>query len=1586
MMRRKITTLLASIILILSFSVTLFAAIIAESIKENHQISLSPDLMKLSSASNGTYESSLAVANNDIVYVKNNEQGYDLVALSTDQTDGFVVATNENNPLNDDKSISKSTITSDKFKPAKSYYLVALMHHSYNRYVSSFLELEVLNNEYRHNAVNDDLMIGNVTDLYDKVGSYIGDLRSYDIYDATDKLKIYDYYGNVVKSVIDIKTLSNTGPLSYDVSTISSSTTVDMRNIRRSDIYKSDKSRYTGVVKLADTTKVYDNEFNNPYGRAIKQLYYLEPIKDSSNNIVSYKESSYIFGNDGVNNTLIINGTELDITQLDPNEEIEIDLSKCYYEDGLVVDNAYKSKVYKNIYLLNNIETNKDLTLIMPCNIILLNNNIILNNDIKINHYYHGNYFFSNLTISGKTGNFVDKNGTVITDSSEHAVTFECPNATFESNMYINEVKYADEEESMTHLYADALAFAKGFFYVDCITKDDVTYSVTYNNPILPKNFYDEDIEITYLNEDGSDFIVERNPDNIQKLVKICINGVEVDEVNMWIVGDSTESIAESLAKEIEYDLNTGFKTSATSRIYINYDKIAAMITTNTLNFESVNGIEVSEAYLEVLTPTSNNETFNLYTRSGAGTDLDPYVYTKVLPNASLSNTTTYYEKYLLFERASYTFSKNAYANVKVKISNGITENENNIKIKLSPISKELYISHLKQEIGQIYFEDESTYKLKSEADLAKYDVKTITYTTKIKEGLDYFDTDALPIENYEISNLGMVNGANYYVLVEVKLTDGSPISFYTDKVVANATAAGGDGENEYKSALFEKEFNDMSVFIGLSNDFVLEDDIYYYLKIASATNPSYADFVRLYRKVIPASDIDAKALIDGNRTYYYLDSSDLSLHEITSASEVTDTTPLYTLPLDTDNIQNDKHYEYHMVFLTESDNIPKTSTQINVKAYITDSSELLTGESLIKKVQSLNLYNGLYDFNKNPIDVLTNGKEKYIFTYNSSKQVTKVEYVDSIGTVSTVSTSDLVDISGFYHNGYVYDLISNGEKIFIKNGIYSNKIISEGTKVETYNYGILTFNLDYTLDRNSSMGYISSVIANFDGNQAYLDKNGDAITSSSYDLSNGLYTKEDNVVKPLRNVMLSNASFTFIYDSQNECTGYVVNYATADSTLSGYFYRIPTQQTTFYDLSGGILTIYVQDYSFTVPGVYRPGDFNAKINSSSYAEAVDETGETLIANNPNVYDMYETLMDIYGQFNGSGVARGFKEINGSKYFLLVSDLDNAETIANYDDTGALILDENNDYTNLDCSMKTVNIVNLITKLPKIKNIYIKNARFAHHTHITSIDGTDSVVELSLDNIRGTSDNIGFQSDLHFKNYTNLEKIIITNSKLTTITGIYRKVKYIDLSNNLLTNIDFIKSGVILEYVNLKNNKINTFEPLKALTALKYLYVTGNDISTSVTLGSNTIYPYGTPRKVGDILYGQINIPILVETYEKNSNITETDYDNFLFNQLNDGNINYLYSVYTANAIGYLTTYYYGLELDLALIYKAGYATQVYASKDNTTYVALESSNSTQYSYASGYYVTTDTEYIYAIISISKGGYTIYREIYFTTS
>ncbi len=353
MKRRKISILMSAIVLLCCISVVIFAAI-SDAIIEKHTITLDSDLLKVSKT-NSNYNTYVEYENNSTIYVDNYKNGYDLIALTNDKSDGFVITTNQT---------TESYIPdSSKFDSEKTYYIVAVLYHSFNRYVDNFYDLELLNNEYRHNVVNDDLNIGNVTDLYNAGGDYIGRLESYDIANG-----LYDYKKNPIKSITD-------GTNTYTSDTgIYSTQTIDLTKYHRNDFYDVNGNIVSGEITPTNTLVsegVYFSGYYDSYGRRIDHLYYVD---DNS------KEWNLVFTEAGI----VTNGIKDN-----PSQPATVNLNTSYYDNGIVVDDAYNSKTFKNIYILKDFETMDDLTLIMPCNIHFLNNQITLNDNMTLKHYYH---------------------------------------------------------------------------------------------------------------------------------------------------------------------------------------------------------------------------------------------------------------------------------------------------------------------------------------------------------------------------------------------------------------------------------------------------------------------------------------------------------------------------------------------------------------------------------------------------------------------------------------------------------------------------------------------------------------------------------------------------------------------------------------------------------------------------------------------------------------------------------------------------------------------------------------------------------------------------------------------------------------------------------------------------------------------------------------------------------------------------------------------------------------------------------------------------------------------------------------------
>lgn len=1624
MKKRRILVIMSTIVLLCCIGLTIFAAL-TEAIIEKHTITLDSDLLKVSTT-NSNYEDYVSYTSGDTIYVDNYEDGYDLIAVTGDNSDGFVITTNQ--------KTASYTPDSSKFDSDKSYYIVAVLYHSFNRYVDNFYDLELLNNEYRHNVVNDDLNIGNITDFYNTGGDYIGSLTSYNISNG-----LYDYNKQPIKSITDGV---NTYTYPY------SSNVLDLTKYHRNDFYDDNGNLITGSITPTNTLisdNIYFSGYFDAYGRRLDQIYYVDE---------NQKRWNLVFTEAGI----VTNGIKNNA-----NQPQTINLSTAYYDNGIVVDDAFNSKTFKNIYILKDFETKNELSLIMPCNIHLLNNHITLNDNITLKHYYHSNYTIDTLSINSSAGGFVSINS--------NKFTYICPNAEINYNSLANVVRGTND------LLQDVIDFAKGYF-VDYILKDkyyqvydaenvgkkvvsydsvnlidglytsndggvtltpitsitddnNQTYTLTYThnyvtsisdgtdvytiqyeenkiskvllngdevedrnvyidissqdeyytlfltNPVLPKNFYDEDvtIEYTYKNTDanhtaGDDFYVVALENNQQVDITITVTqgeNTKTENVSAWIMGTAKQAIADTIALKLECDINRGFSRNSTSRMYINYDTINEIVGTYTIDFTALNNLNVKDVYLEVKTPYANNNSINTYKieysytqqnvesaimfAAGEYYTLNEGVYTKATAYNSLTtyyvrNTTytpvsdktsysgSYAEKYMLIERVSYSLS-DGFAELRLTLTDNNTEYNKTIYAQLPRISEERYIELLKSEIGQIFFGGSNTeYQLPRLTDLQKYDVSSVTYTPVILTNGNYQTVNGvftIDTDTYVMINNNASTTSDYYLKVRVDLKDGQTVEFNTDKIALTTTTTGGDGENDYQSSLFEKDFDEISTFIGLSNDFYLEGNVYFYLEIENANNgineikdSSNNVYLGLYKKM---TTYDVATINATNNVYFYINPNSTTLDKvyINSSHQVPQNKPaLYSAPSESDTVVGTN---YRMVFLTDSNFIPSESTLVNVKAYITDSSTLSSALELKTQAEHANaidLSNGLFDANGNPIYEITNGEKTYVMEYQYNSQTSQYNV---LGVYERVETSDndvvtwtyneltdtTLNISGYYCNGYVFYDFENGKKIYPSNGLYykvGGKVnILTGKEID-YRYDKITFKItynDYSKDIDSpyqTLGgaYVSSVKIDFTGNSIYKDKSDIVITSDAYDLSNGIYDNDGN---PITKFLFDDSSFTLTYDGENNCTGYTVNYTMANDSLVNAVYRLPAQQTTFYDKNGTILTIYVQNYQFTVPGIYNPNDFNWNGD-----EFINETGSILKEDSANAsitYDLYAKLMELYGFDNGDG-KYGYKEINGKNYFLLVEYLDTAikfgeeiityvpatsysTTSTYYSRTGEegsykyeivsseLVSDSNyseyyvisnTTYEPVNCGGKYFYIKNL-EKCPILESIYITNAKFGEEeiiSHNISDYANKDFDYSNNDNEISSTIELGEGIIVHA---TSDKKMYIGASNKTVEGITYTHVlktggsgtttyRYIELavtpnSNNVIQivlvsgNKDYNRELAIAD--SISNNKFNQIGSIAASAAINNTVSSEPTVETFVYSGSsNKIYLYSTDSQI----------------------------------------------------------------------------------------------------------------------------------------
>lgn len=217
------------------------------------------------------------------------------------------------------------------------------------------------------------------------------------------------------------------------------------------------------------------------------------------------------------------------------------------YADGVY---NYKSvRSYRNIFILNDITANEELTLNIPCNINLLNSTLKLDKPLTIKHNYAGLYNIENLS-SG------------VVDNSACNFTVNTPRAYYvtESNKAYNTAdkfvkKTADDKT--TEAWKTAYKSALMSDAVDYL--DNFIPKYIFDDVMLPQNYHGYGISYTYnvvsnvaFNNKGK---TTRQTDNtaVQIGYTVSYDGTDVTgTLNRTVAGTSQAALSVVLSGELE--------------------------------------------------------------------------------------------------------------------------------------------------------------------------------------------------------------------------------------------------------------------------------------------------------------------------------------------------------------------------------------------------------------------------------------------------------------------------------------------------------------------------------------------------------------------------------------------------------------------------------------------------------------------------------------------------------------------------------------------------------------------------------------------------------------------------------------------------------------------------------------------------------------------------------------------------------------------------------------------------------------------------------------------------------------------------
>jgi hypothetical protein len=1055
----------------------------------------------------------------------------------------------------------------------------------------------------------------------------------------------------------------------------------------------------------------------------------------------------------------------------------------------------------------------------------------------------------------------------------------------------------------------DIIKYGTDISYIIDKSSEAEYYTLFLTNPVLPTSFYDENVTIKYYFADnswastGETFHVSSLAENQQRHVLIQVSDgttTKTATVNSWLMGSSAQAVLETVALKLEVDINRGFASETTTSVLINYDTIEDIYGDYEIEFSDSGHATYNEIELEV-------------------------------PSDSAGDT----HQFIKVTRNSFSIT-DGFGELEARIVGATDVDPVTIYVQLRKISESYYDEMIKNEIGQVFFNDEHTeYDLPNENDLVKYNVKTVDYEVRVSYdgGLTTQPFYGITFEKdgtrYYLDKGSTSNSNNFELYLQVYLTlnDDTNHSLMTKKILFAQGTTGGEGENSYIENLFEEDFALISNFIGLSNPFKVDDaNIRFYMEMDN--NDDYS-FVDIYVKYVisPNTDGTTIASINGDRsgsipegTYTYLDEY-LNRSTITITSKIADDDIPYAggkyikelyIPL---TRETKLTTTTNIVFLTDASQIGKTDTPITVYTYLTDTG-LDTGTKIKASFDSFahyDLFGGLYNAVGSKIKEITDGNITYVINYTGDT-VTSVVKTES-GVTETFTGSLEIDLTGFYYNNFIGRLASVGTQVNLAKGIYSENV--NWTPITTFESNGVTYTITY--DENGEVTDIEGI-----------DTNGDPVTS------------------------------------------YTVTITSADLAGDRTIYtRNSAQQTIFFKKTGedeySAITMYKQVYSFNVPGIYKDTDFNLT----------------------NQYDLYEKIKENYED-------ELFDEINGDNYYLLSKTVEEAER---------LVIDLTEEQpTNTIAATR-------LGYFKKLKYLEIRYAVFDGGSYNKFIPNINTQDNINLSYIHNSLETLILdhcktnQDDKSFANFKQLTKFVYTNNYFSDDTlanivpTLYRRLTYLDLSHNNFNDISRLNTLINLEYLDLRYNAIKTFDKLaydakgeKAITTLNTLFIGNNTVNTTVTLGSTTITPYGTPsyNNDGTINNGAVNVTTLIQILDNNP---ELKIANDGTNDFENDNLNsYRKSAYILNAIMYMNRYDDNLSLDITPILSACTVNGVYMTvKAQASYTTLNAIPSLSYtSTENGYYtnaLTADAEYE-IIISITytdadSNTFTIYREIYF---
>lgn len=178
-----------------------------------------------------------------------------------------------------------------------------------------------------------------------------------------------------------------------------------------------------------------------------------------------------------------------------------------------------------------------------------------------------------------------------------------------------------------------------------------------------------------------------------------------------------------------------------------------------------------------------------------------------------------------------------------------------------------------------------------------------------------------------------------------------------------------------------------------------------------------------------------------------------------------------------------------------------------------------------------------------------------------------------------------------------------------------------------------------------------------------------------------------------------------------------------------------------------------------------------------------------------------------------------------------------------------------------------------LAKMPFIEQLTLKQGKYSNLSAISALTNLQS---LTIDGVTLTTDELKAIASL-----PDLVKLSMMRCNLSSITELSAAVglKYLDLSNNTIRDLEPLRSMTVLEYLNLSHNAITQLTALTGAAKLRELDISFNSVNSAVALsGCKSLQNLRLDYNMLPNLAGLDKLPEINKVYASHNQIADISY------------------------------------------------------------------------------------------------------------